>query len=251
MRRIIVVDDDASQRDGRVGWLAAVPDVEVKGMTFEQAAALGPGWIEVQVAVLDGHDRRGPYRRAQAAADAGIPALAPHDNFLGVRVANVIREYCTPEQTQIIMVSAYARESDLRSRRIAQAGVDYVFEKYEVDRDADSFIRAVLSPETFSAQREPPDWSAHGYTSAPDVATAIAAVESSPAGPMLLADELHKRNKDQEWALRTLRQRLRRLLPGPLAKTDSGSRMPRAPRKSWLAAQLREALGKDLPVDPD
>jgi DNA-binding NarL/FixJ family response regulator len=251
MRRIVIVDDQASQREGRVRWLSHVPDVQVEGMTFERAAALGPGWADVQIAVLDGHDRRGPEHRAQAAAEAGIPALAPHDNFVGVRVATLIREHCTPGQTRIILISAYVRESELRSRRVAQAGVDYVFEHYEVDRDADSFVRAVLYPETCSAHREPPDWAAHGYTGTPDVAAAIAAMEASPAGSMLLADEPHKLNKNLEWALRTLRKTLHRLLRDQLTATDSGPRKPHAPRKSRLAAQLREALGKDLPVDPD
>jgi CheY-like chemotaxis protein len=251
MRQIVIVDDQASQREGRVEWLSHLPGIQVEGMTFEQAAAFGQGWADVQIAVLDGHDRRGPEHRARAAAEAGIPAIAPHDNFVGVRIATLIREHCTPEQTRIILVSAYVRESELRSRRIAQAGIDYVFEHYEVDRDAESFVRAVLSPETCAARRNPPDWLARGYTGPPDVAAAIAAMEASPAGPMLLADEPHKRNKSLEWALRTLRQTLHRLLRGQLTAADSGPRKQHTARKSWLASQLREALGKDLPVDPD
>ena len=117
-------------------------------MTFEQATALGKGWAEVQVAVLDGHDRRCPHRREQAACDAGVPALAPHDNFVGVRVA--------------------------------------------------TFTRAVLTPESFSPPRGEVDWPAHGYTSPPDIAAAIRAIESSPAGAMLLTDEPHHRHPEHE-----------------------------------------------------
>jgi CheY-like chemotaxis protein len=241
VQRIVVVDDQASQRDGRVAWLAAIPGTDVTGMTFEQAAALGADWSAVSIAVLDGHDRRPPARRAQAARDAGIPDLAPHDNFLGVRIAELIRRHSTAETTRIILVSAYARDNDLRARRIAQAGVDYVFEHYEVDASAETFTRAVLYPETFSPPRRP----ARG----PDVAGAIAAVESSPAGPMLLGDEPHSHHRELEWSLRQLRQRLHALLPGG-PTTDTGPRNARGARKSWLAAQLRQALGKDLPVDP-
>jgi CheY-like chemotaxis protein len=251
MQRIIVVDDQPTQRTGRVQLLSRVPGAAAEGMTFEQAMALGQGWSQVQIAVLDGYDRRSAARRVHAAAEAGIPPLAPHDNLLGVRVAMLIRQHCTSEQTKIIMVSTHARDSDLRARRIAQAGVDYVFEHYEVERDEDSFVRAVLSPEAFSPQRESANWPTHDYAGIPNVAAAIAAMEASPAGSMLLADELHKRHKDQEWELRALRQRLHKFLPGQLAGTDTGIRKPRAPRKAWLSAQLRQALGKDLPVDPD
>jgi CheY-like chemotaxis protein len=247
--RIIVVDDQPSQRDGRVLWLSSVPGVDVLGMTFEQAMALGSRWTDIQIAVLDGHDRRSPQRREQAAVDAGITALARHDNFVGVRVANLIREHCDPRQTMIIMISAHARDSDMRARRIAQAAVDYVFEHYEVNYERETFVRAILSPQSFSPHRIDVNWPAHGFSSEPDVAGAICALESSPAGAMLLTDEPHHRHPEHEWAVRNLRHRLHETLHGHIAP-GSGLREARAPRKSWLADKLRQALGADLPVDP-
>jgi CheY-like chemotaxis protein len=247
--RIIIVDDQLSQRAGRVAILSGVSGVEVTGMTFEEAAALGPGWRDVDIAVLDGHDRRPAQRRAEAAAAAGVAGFPVYDNYVGVRVAAVIREYSGPEQTRIIMISAHARDNDLRARRIAQAGVDYVFEHYEAEPDPQTFVRAVLHPETFSPHPANVDWVAAGYTRAPDVARAIDALESSAAGPMLLADEPGVSHPEHAWSLRRLREQIDRalhlrVLPG------GGPRTRRASRKSQLAERMRQALGRDLPVDP-
>jgi hypothetical protein len=247
--RIIVIDDHPSQRDGRVLWLSRIAGVEVTGMTFEEAAALGEGWQAVQIAVLDGHDRRSLAHRAQAAAAAGVAPLPPHDNFVGVRVATEIRKHCTSQQTRITLISAYARDNDLRSRRIAQAGIDYVFEHYEADKDEETFVRAVLHPETFPSRDRPVDWAAHGYTTEPDVASAITIVEESPAGYLLLADGPGNSSRGLEWAFRTMRGRLYKALRGGVSP-GAGTRQPRAPRKGWLVEQLRQAFGKDLPVDP-
>jgi hypothetical protein len=250
--RIIVVDDLASQRAGRVSWLSAQPGVEAEGMTFEQAMALGPGWRDVQIAVLDAHDRRSSNRRSSAAAAAGIQPIAPHDRFVGVRVAELIRQHATHQQTRIILISAFARDNDLRARRIAQAGIDYVFEHYEVDQDVQTFAQAVLYPETFSPLRPSPvDWVAHGYSSVPDIQTAITAVEESPAAPILLGNQHLEDNKHLEWSWRTLRQKLRKHLHPDLWYDGRGPRKPEAPRKDWLLKQFDEALGKDLPVDPE
>jgi DNA-binding NarL/FixJ family response regulator len=247
--RIVVVDDQPAQLEGRIAWLSRLPGVEVKGFTFEQAAAYGPAWTQVQVAVLDGHDRRSPKRRAETAKKLGVPALPEHDNYLGVRVAAAIREHSDRTQTRIILISVYARESAVLARRIAQAGVDYVFEHHEVERDAETFIRAVIHPETFSPTERPIDWTALGYTGEPDIAGAITTVENSAAGAILLDDEPLKRHQEQAWSFRTLRNRLNQLLRGHVPP-DSGVRTNRAPRKAWLAEQLRKAFGKDLPVDP-
>src|SRR5436305_2290399 len=182
--RVIIVDDQLGQRLGRVAMLSDVAGVEVSGMSFEQAVALGAGWAEVDIAVVDGHDRRSPERRAQAAEDTGIEPLPAHDNFVGVRVASLIRHYSG--STTIVMISAHARDNNLRARRSAQAGVDYVFEHYEAEPDRETFVRAVLHPETFSPAAEDVNWVAAGYTGEPDVAGAIRALEASTAGPMLL-----------------------------------------------------------------
>jgi hypothetical protein len=249
--RVVVVDDVPSQRDGRVLWLTRIPDVDAEGMTFEQAAALGPGWRDVQIAVLDGHDRRSPNRREEAASDAGISPLPTYDRFVGARVAALIREHSDPESTLIILISAHARDSDERARRIAQSGVDFVFEHYEVEVDAETFVRAVLHPESFS--RPGPrrtDWAAHGYSREPDIAGAISAIESSDAGSMLLDDAPHRAHRELAWSLRSLRVRLQDLLQARLPP-GSGPRERRAAPKAWLASKLRNALGLDLPVDPD
>lgn len=147
------------------------------------------------------------------------------------------------------MVSAHARESDLLARRIAQAGIDYVFEKYEVEQDPETFVRAVMSPDSFSPKRENIDWSAHGYLAEPDVSHAVTTLESSPAGTMLLTDEPHKRHKDLEWAIRKLRKDLDRWLPRRDVSTSP--RHSDGPSKKWLAQQFRQIFGRDLPVDPE
>lgn len=249
MSRIIVVDDRASQRDGRVSWLSATPGVQAEGMTFEQAVALGDGWRDVDIAVLDAHDQRSAERREQAAAEAGIDPIAPHDNYVGVRVAELIRLHSTPAETRIILISAVARDSDLRARRIAQAGVDYVFEHYEVDHDARTFVRAVLSPDTFSPEfSAPPAWTE--YTTPPNIRGAIASIEASPAGrAILLENKRLEDNESLEWSWRKLRGTLQKQLSSKL-RHDTGRYTPRAPRKDWLLKQLDEALGHDLPVDP-
>lgn len=251
--RVVVVDDQASQREGRAHWLAQVPGVEAIGLDFETAMALREGWRSVDTVVLDGHDRRSAARRQAAATAAGLPrALPPHDRYVGVRVAAAIREYSASDRTRIVLVSAHARDSDLRARRIAQSGVDYVFEHYEVDQDADTFVRAVLEPETFSSRSpaRPTDWAAHGYLGVPDIAAAIRVVEASPAGPMLLNDASHRDHPEHEWAVRRLRRRLDELMR-PRPSQSTGPRSVRAQRKSWFSEQLRQALGLDLPADPD
>ena len=63
-----------------------------------------------------------------------------------------------------MLISAHARDSDLRARRIAQSGVDYVFEHYEVDHDATTFVRAVLEPWALSPRDSPIDWKAQGLS---------------------------------------------------------------------------------------
>jgi CheY-like chemotaxis protein len=246
--QIAVIDDQSSQREGRVSWLRDVPDCVATGLTFEQAMAAD--WQAVDIAILDGHDRRSINRRAEAAAAAGIEPIAPYDNFVGVRVAERIRQTRSPEQTRIILVSAHARDSGLRARRIAQAGVDFVFEHYEVDADQETFVRAVLHPESFSPHPDTFDWQALGYSGEPDVAAAIKTWEASAAGPMLLDDERHRDNPQSEWALRTLRSGLHAALPGSMSD-GSGPRRKRAPAKAWLSKQIRQAFGRDLPTDPD
>jgi CheY-like chemotaxis protein len=247
--RIVVVDDQASQREGRLRWLEDVGDIDVIGLSFEEAMGFGVRWRGVEIAVLDGHDRRSPERRSLHAAVSGVPPIAPHDNFPGPRVASEIRRFCSPDETRIVLISAYARDSDLRARRIAQSGVDYVFEHFEVDVDAETFRRAVLTPERVSMEVRRVDWRAQGFDHEPDVAAAIAAVESSPAGAMLLEDGRHSDNPENEWAVRSLRQRLKVMLPGG-GITGGGPRQARAPRKAWFAEQLSKALGRDLPTDP-
>lgn len=249
--RIVVVDDQASQRDGRVHWLSQVSGVEAIGVDFEGALALREGWRCVDTVVLDGHDRRSATRRRLAAAAAGLTEpFTPYDRYVGVRVALAVREFSGPDLTRIVLVSAHARDSDLRARRIAQSGIDYVFEHYEVDQDAPTFLRAVLEPETFSVRQAPIDWPSRGYLGEPDVARAIRAVETSPAGPMLLDNESHRDHPEHEWAIRSLRGKLEQLMRPRLTVT-AGPRSQRAPRKSWFSEQLREALGLDLPHDPD
>lgn len=249
--RIVVVDDQASQREGRVHWLSQVPGVEAIGLDFEGALALRDGWRSIHTVVLDGYDRRSASRRRQAAAAAALAApFPPYDRYVGVRIAHAVREFSGPEQTRIVLVSAHARDSDLRARRIAQSGVDYVFEHYEVDQDAPTFLRAVLEPETFSVRPSQIDWPAGGYLGEPDVEGAIYVVESSPAGQMLLDNESHRDHPEHEWAIRSLRGRLEQLMR-PRLTMSAGPRSQRAPRKSWFSEQLREALGLDLPHDPD
>lgn len=249
--RIVVVDDQASQLAGRVAWLSHASEVdEVVGLTFEQAAAYGAGWSQVQVAVLDGHDRRSVERRRQAAVRANVSALPAHDNFPGVRVAEAIRAVSSADQTVIILISTYARDCDIRARRIAQAGIDYVFEHYEVDSDAETFTRAVLDPVSFCTTTSEVNWGSRGYCSAPDIAGAIAEVERSEAGIMLLNGEPGKLHRELAWGFRTLRGRLQQLLRVEVPVSTSADRVARAPRKAWILGQLRQALGWDLPTDP-
>jgi CheY-like chemotaxis protein len=249
--RIVVVDDQASQRDGRVTWLAQLPDTHVEGKTFEEALAFGPQWRDVDTVVLDNHDRRSAQRRADAARAAQVEPIPPYEKFAGVRVAQAIREHSPSERTTIIMISAYARDNSLLARRVAQAGVDYLFEHYEVDDSPATFVRAILSPASFSlpVAQQTIDWSVHGYTKEPDVSSAVAAVEASPAGQMLLADDVHKRNKPLEWAVRKLRKDLERWLPRR-GDNGSGPRRTEGPSKRWFADQFRRIFGQDLPVDP-
>lgn len=247
--RVAVVDDHASQLEGRIAWLSRCADVEAFGMAFEEAAAY-THWEQVQVVVLDGHDRRSPEHRRIAAAAKGVPALPDHDNFAGVRVAEAIRRQSPSDRTTIVMISAHARDSAVRARRIAQAGVDYVFEHYEVERDERAFVQAVLHPDTVPVGDAAIDWASHGYLGVPDIAGAVAAVEQSSAGRMLLYDQLGKHAKDQAWAFRALRKRLHRLLRARVPTTSSSERETRSPRKEWLVAQFRQAFGRDLPSDP-
>lgn len=245
--RVAVVDDQASQREGRLTWLSRA-GIEAVGLTFEEAIAWTREWQTVDVAVLDAHDRRASWQRRAAAEAVGIEPIAPHDNFIGVRVAEHIRT--CGAHARILLVSAYARDNDLRARRIAQAGIDYAFEHYEVDGDEHTFVAAVVDPESVAAAIAQPEvnWVGQGFTAAPDVAAAVREVEGSPAGPMLLADDPHYRHPEQEWAIRQLRNRLFSALPNALPVT-AGDRVKRAPSKTWLARQLRVIFAQDLPVD--
>jgi hypothetical protein len=251
---IAVVDDQPGQLAGRVLWLSRVPGVTVVGLTFEQAMARGPRWRETDVAVLDGHDRRAPARRLRSAADAGVEPFPAHENFPGVRVATSIREHAGGSRPRIIMISAHARDSEIRARRIAQAGVDYVFEHYEVEQDEATFVRAILDPAGVSpcGGSTPVRFSA--AVARADVAGAVASVEASPAGAMLINEELYKTRRELAWAARVLRERLGGLLPDEGAvgsgAAGGGPRRERGPRRSRLAAQLAQAFGRDLPVDP-
>jgi CheY-like chemotaxis protein len=247
--RIVVVDDQPSQLAGRVHWLTTVAGADVSGLTFEQALALGPQWRGVDVVVLDGHDRRSPARRADAAADARIEPIPDHDVFPGVRVAAAVRAECGRRRPTIILVSSYARDSEIRARRIAQAGVDYAFEHYEVEVDAATFVRAVLDPASFSPDARAGVFGAGPAVAALDVAGAVAILEESPARDLLLGDAPYKRHRDLEWSVRTLREALAAALPGE-APPLAGPRRRRAPTRAMLGAQLRQALGLDLPRDP-
>lgn len=246
--RMVVVDDQPSQLTGRVAWLSAVPDVEVVGLTFEQALALGPAWRDADVVVLDGHDRRAPVRRAAAAMDAGIEPIPEYDNFPGVRVAMAVRNECGPDRPTIILVSSHARDSEIRARRIAQAGIDYSFEHYEVEYDEATFVRAMVDPGAFShtSDANPPG----ADNDVRDIARAIDVLEQSPARELLLSDAPYKRHRDLEWAIRTLREDLADALPDPAVPAGAGPRRRRAPSRALLALQLRQALGLDLPRDP-
>ena len=67
---------------------------------------------------------------------------------------------------------------------------------------------------------------------------------------MLIHDEPGKHHRSQAWAMRTLRARLQRVLHAKVPSSTSFERVPKAPRKEWLIAQLRQAFGRDLPTDP-
>lgn len=70
--RIVIVDDSPSVRDARQLWLREATDAQVDALDFEGALALGTRWGQVDIAVLDGHDRRSPERRAAAARRSGV-----------------------------------------------------------------------------------------------------------------------------------------------------------------------------------
>ncbi|MCG7320346.1 hypothetical protein [Arsenicicoccus bolidensis] len=169
----MIVDDSLSVRDARQLWLREATDAQVDALDFEGALALGTRWGQVDIAVLDGHDRRSPERRAAAARRSGVDSIPAHDHFPGARLAQEVRRHTTAGVTSIILISAYARENELISRRIVQAGVDYVFDHFEVDQDRETFVRAVTQPWTFSSRRASIDWAALGYERAPDVQAAI------------------------------------------------------------------------------
>ena len=67
---------------------------------------------------------------------------------------------------------------------------------------------------------------------------------------MLIHDEPGKHHKGDAWAFRALRTRLQRVLRAKVPTSSSFERVPQAPRKEWLMAQLRQAFGRDLPTDP-
>lgn len=251
--RVVVVDDQASQREGRVTWLGRVDGVRAEGIDFEEALARTDAWSDVDVVMLDGHDRRSDGRREEAARAAGIAPVTAVDHFVGVRVAHHVRSLRGPRSSGgplVVLVSAHARDNELLARRIAQAGIDYVFEHYEVDGDRATFVTAVLEPWTL-ARLAPTvlDWQALGYEQEPDVEAAVRALEASPARDMLLKDGAHKQHPEHEWALRQLRERLSRVL-SPRLQDSGGPHRRRAPTKSWLATRMRGALGMDLPRDP-
>lgn len=248
--RIVIVDDSPSVRDARQLWLREATDAQVDALDFEGALALGTRWGQVDIAVLDGHDRRSPERRAAAARRSGVDSIPAHDHFPGARLAQEVRRHTPAGVTSIILISAYARENELISRRIVQAGVDYVFDHCEVDQDRETFVRAVTQPWTFSSRRASIDWAALGYERAPDVQAAIDIAESSPVADMVLNDEAHVAHPSDEWAIRSVRHRLGDALPGGVS-AGAGPRQARAPRKSWLSQQLGLALGRHLPTDPE
>ena len=120
--RIVIVDDSPSVRDARQLWLREATDAQVDALDFEGALALGTRWGQVDIAVLDGHDRRSPERRAAAARRSGVDSIPAHDHFPGARLAQEVRRHTPAGVTSIILISAYARENELISRRIVEAG---------------------------------------------------------------------------------------------------------------------------------
>ncbi len=67
---------------------------------------------------------------------------------------------------------------------------------------------------------------------------------------MLIHGDPGKQHKSQGYALVSLRRRLQQVMRAKVPTSTSFERVPRAPRKEWLIAQLRQALGRDLPTDP-
>lgn len=242
-RRIVVVDDRADARSGRVGWLAAVPETDVRDLDF--AEAMTACWDDVDLAVLDGRDDRATQ---PAQVTAGSVTVRSYDRFLGPRVAQQIRRHRSPTQTRIVLISAYARENEILARRCHEAGVDFLYDLHELN-DAEAFVHAVLNPDPSAAATlldGATRWEHRGMTRPPRLTEAVQALEASPAGVQLLFDEPAADHPGMGHHLRVLREQLGRLMA--LQPAAGGGMRDRNPSKRLLSHWLRRAMG--LPEVP-
>lgn len=240
--KAVVVDDRADARDGRVWWLLKA-GADVVGLSFLEALATDRTWHDVDLAVLDGRDDR--RSTAVTIPNPDGEATTVHDRFLGVRVAEAIRRTRSPEQTRIVVVSAFARENEYLARRFWEAGADAVYSLDELP-DAAPFVSSVLeslrSPatdDTFppSPFRRPSPRATH--RNAP-LSAAIALMEASPAGRDLLFCLPPSESTGSPHHLRTLRARLGDALG---IREYTGGPRDRHPSKQTLSRRLRLALG--------
>lgn len=248
MDRVVVVDDRPDTLAGRVLWLSRVPGAAVEGLSFVEALDPATDWSDVFLAVLDGRDDR-VADECVIVGDDGRER-ASHDRFLGVRVAQRIRATRGPDQTRIVLISAYARANDVLARRCQEAGVDYLYSVHEL-LDAEAFLATILSPRPANATQRllpPGHWQGQGLTGVPDFTAAIDAAERNPAGAQVIFDLPGKRHPGTAHHLRRLRE-----LVGPTLKIRV--KPPHGPRdrhvsKREISAWLRRALGYGADSEP-
>jgi hypothetical protein len=247
---VVVVDDNAAQRAGRVKWLDAVEGVQAVEMSFEEARDFGSGWKGVDIAVLDGHDSRSEEQRREEAAETGKGALPSNDRFVGASVAAEIRRHSNSNRTRIVIVSVFARNSEVLTRRMQQVGVDFVFESMEV-ASANDFQLAILQ---MDAPRLEPEagWWRRDHLKVPDVVGAIAKIDASEeAGDALVGNQRIGGKKPSNHASRKLRAELGSFLQLKDSgnRTGGGPTSSRSPFKAKLSSYMRDALGLDLLIE--
>lgn len=155
--RYVIVDDDPAYSQSRQRWLLerreADPShpevVSCDAMNFEEARALGDRWLEYDVAVVDGLDRRTDEARRASAEKFQIPYQG-YQRFPGIEVVADAKQ--RHPHLLVIVTSTAAKTNSTFARAMFGAGAAYVYSHDDVLLPED-FTNRVCFPEKFAQRR--------------------------------------------------------------------------------------------------